>query len=701
MKNKFISIFIFICYFFNIDNIYAFTPNGVVACYEDTGNITVRKNVYDTSVGTLECGTKVEILGSVETGDSNSYKYLLTDGKIKGYVSGHYIITTVLTERAKEYYNTKENIETYKNYLKEKKFPDSYIPYLLEIHARHPNWEFTPEYINLNFNDVIYNEKLKGNSLIHKVNDFNYRSTEYNYNWLTDQYSTVNGEDNWYYASEKAVSFYLDPRNYLNEKYIFAMEGLNYVSGYHDVLTNVLKNSFVPAMYSNFYKTTPTDGSTGNYVNDIANIGFNNKLSTIHIGARILQEVGINGGTASSGNTFSYCDNTVKGFNCYRNGTSIINANKSASGYFNLYNIRAVANNYNTNIINGLIYAMGGLSKTETSYFRPWNTPYRAINGGAMFLAGDYVSINQDTLYYQKFDVSTNNGNYTHQYQQNIVAPISEGGITYGGYYKTPGILDIAFAFTIPVYNNMPSNNVTPPVLGSPNYYLKDLKVNGTTIENFVYNKLNYKISVPVATNKIKIDATKINSQASIAGTGDITLNSNNQDVKIIVTAGNGEKITYTINVIREDDPGIDINTILNNSSVKYNDTYIYGIKPGTNVSSLINNVKKITNYANITINSKSGEVKTDDSFRTGDTVTISSNKETKKYTIIIYGDLDGNGEINKSDLLLVKRHVYGYNKLSNEFEKSSDVDKDGDVDKSDLLIIKRQVYGYGVINQG
>ena len=37
----------------------------------------------------------------------HSYKYLITDGKIQGYVSGHYIITTVLTERAKEYYNTK------------------------------------------------------------------------------------------------------------------------------------------------------------------------------------------------------------------------------------------------------------------------------------------------------------------------------------------------------------------------------------------------------------------------------------------------------------------------------------------------------------------------------------------------------------------------------------------------------------------
>ena len=77
MKNKFISIFIFICCFFNIDSIYAFTPNGVVACYENTGDITVRKTISGTSVGTLECGAKVEILGSYETNDYYSYKYLI------------------------------------------------------------------------------------------------------------------------------------------------------------------------------------------------------------------------------------------------------------------------------------------------------------------------------------------------------------------------------------------------------------------------------------------------------------------------------------------------------------------------------------------------------------------------------------------------------------------------------------------------
>ena len=69
-------------------------------------------------------------------------------------------------------------------------------------------------------------------------------------------------------------------------------------------------------------------------------------------------------------------------------------------------------------IANGLIHAKE----------KGWNTKYKAIIGGASFLAEDYIDDGQDTLYLQKFDVDNSDEElYWHQYMQNILAAQSEG----------------------------------------------------------------------------------------------------------------------------------------------------------------------------------------------------------------------------------------------------------------------------------
>lgn len=688
MKNKFISIFIFICCFFNIESIYAFTPNAVVACYENTGDITVRETISGSSVGTLGCGTKIEILGSAETGDSYSYKYLITDGKIQGYVSGHYIITTVLTERAKEYYNKVENIETYKNILRQKNFPESYIPYLLETHARHPNWEFNAKTTKFNWNDTINGENIDNRNLVYYTFDDNYRSTDYRYDWATDKYSRAYKEPNWYVASKDALKFYMDPRNYLNEKYIFAFETLSFNANIHNTASveSVLKNSFMPKLYSSFYTTDKNDNSTKNYAQDIYNAGSNKGVSPLHMSTRMLLENGTDGSSSSDGRTFNYKDTEHKVH--------------TTSGFYNFFNIGAYGDDYNDNETNALVYAMGGLNKTATSYNRPWNTPYKSILGGAEFLSGGYISVGQDTLYFQKFDVSTPGASFSHQYQQNVTAQVNEGGQTYGGYYSVSGLLNNKLYFTIPVYEGIGDTINEPPVLGNPNNYLKDLKINGKTVEGFVYNKTDYKVSVPVATTSVDIGTTTINGNAKVSGNGKINITNMSTKVNLVVTAGNGNKRNYTIEIVREDDPKISISTILDNSSVKYNDSRIFGIKPSTNVSSLINNVKNVTSFASITIKDKDGNVKTDDRFKTGDKVIITSNNETKEFDVAIYGDVDGDGEITKLDYLAVLRHFYGYTKYEGVYLEAADADKNGVVDKLDYLAILRDFYGYAEIVQ-
>ena len=101
-------------------------------------------------------------------------------------------------------------------------------------------------------------------------------------------------------------------------------------------------------------------------------------------------------------------------------------------GIYNFYNIGA--NSGEDPIGNGLKYAS---NKTIGKYLLPWNDPVKAIKGGAIWIATNYIAVGQDTLYFQKYDVVSNGtALYNHQYMQNIFAARSEGYTTYSTYNK-------------------------------------------------------------------------------------------------------------------------------------------------------------------------------------------------------------------------------------------------------------------------
>ena len=97
---------------------------------------------------------------------------------------------------------------------------------------------------------------------------------------------------------------------------------------------------------------------------------------------------------------------------------------------------------------------------TEGSYGRPWTTPAKAIIGGAKLIAESYISKGQFTSYLKKFQVNPNaNANlYSHQYMTNIRAPWVEARTSYKAYSQV--LSDIAFTFTIPVFENMPEETL-------------------------------------------------------------------------------------------------------------------------------------------------------------------------------------------------------------------------------------------------
>lgn len=83
----------------------------------------------------------------------------------------------------------------------------------------------------------------------------------------------------------------------------------------------------------------------------------------------------------------------------------------------------------------------------------------------------------------------------------------------------------------------------------SKNNYLKSLSVEGATLSpEFNKDTLEYTVELEPETTSIKVNATKEDSTASITGTGDITVSEGDNNIKIVVTAQNGNERVYVIN---------------------------------------------------------------------------------------------------------------------------------------------------------
>ena len=130
-----------------------------------------------------------------------------------------------------------------------------------------------------------------------------------------------------------------------------------------------------------------------------------------------------------------------------------------------------------------------------------WDNPEKSIKGGAKFIAAEYISKGQSTLYLQKFDVDNSDGAlYYHQYMQNVSAAVSEG-LTVKNSYESMGFLGAngsSINFVIPVYNNMPQEASPSP--DGLKLVTENVKITGNEVciregksTNFnIVTKLNY-----------------------------------------------------------------------------------------------------------------------------------------------------------------------------------------------------------------
>lgn len=543
------------------------------------------------------------------------------------------------------------------------KFPSSYRSSITELHKLYPNATFTVLNTGLDWNDVVAGEnyiasgsKIQARSLLEYPSD-GYKSTNsIVYNWTTNVWNTnISGGsvNRWFAANENVIAYYLDPRNFLtyNSVFMFMNHGYNDNITYTtDAINGILSGSFMA--------NSKTNDGVHTFADAFIDAGKKSRISPYYLATRVIQEIG--------------------------KSTTRSNYVSGSTGYYNYYNIGATGSD---NLTNALAYAKEN----------GWDNDYKAIVGGALFISNGYFSTGQTTLYLEKFDVvDGGNGYYSHQYMQNVEVSVSEGNKLYKTYADN-GLTNTSMEFLIPIYNNMPSSTSLPNK-GNPNNYLKSITINGYTVSGFDMEKYEYNYNVSSAVSSVEIGTLKVANTSTVSGTGTIKLDGDNYKHVITVTAGNGSKKTYTINFTRDDSKPISVSDIVSTGGYVSDGTYISGISVGSSSDDLIKNLK-LNDNVSVKV-TDSGDKDKSGVIVTGDKVIIKSGDESKTYSVVIYGDVNGDSKIDKLDYLAILRHFYGYKVYSGAYLVSADVNRDGKVDKLDYLAVLRDFYGYSKIKQ-
>ncbi|WP_443712113.1 SH3 domain-containing protein [Ruminococcus bicirculans (ex Wegman et al. 2014)] len=482
-------------------------------CTADVLNVRSGAGTGYSKTGTVSYGDSLTILS--ETTDSSGAKwYKISCGNVTGYVSAAYVQLTSSGSQG-------SSDADFESYMTKQGFPESYKPYLRKLHEQHPKWIFTAQKLGVDWNTALKEECVVGRNLVHSSALASWKSMEKGaYDFNGGYWYGLDGS--WVAASKEIIMYYMDPRNFLNDTYIFMFENQSYDPSYQTEsgVKTILADTFMSRSY-----TCPDTKKKYTYSQTFMDAAKKSGVSPYHLASRCRNEQGVNGAPQSLG--------TVKGY----------------ENYFNFFDIQAYATSTMTAAEMGCKYA----KTTNPTYLLPWTNQYKSIVGGSIFLGTGYITKGQDTLYLQKFDmVDGGNGLYYHQYMTCVFGQANEAISLKNAYSQD--ILNSAMEFKIPVYNNMPDKLCPKPTSsGDNNNYLKSLSVSGTSISpKFDKFTASYTAKVNAEVSSVTVNANPLGKSAKVSGKGKVSLKTGENTVKVTCTAASGVKRTYTIKITRK-----------------------------------------------------------------------------------------------------------------------------------------------------
>ena len=547
-------------------------------------NVRTSPSTSAAKAGALSSNTAITVTSEVQGSDGYTW-YAVTGGGISGYVRSDYVKFPV------QYTGDAD----FESYLNQQGFPESYKNGLRQLHAEFPNWVFKAFQTNLDWNTVLDAELSGTGSLVESSSVSSWKSTDAGkYDWSSSTWPGFDGAT-WVAASREIVAYYMDPRNFLDESYVFQFLEQSYKENVQTLsgLQSMLKGSFMEgsvsltndsalrsgstASSSGTTSTASAAASSSDSVIDFSGPGESGTSSSVSTAetaadsnsvvtadgpggtASTSSENVVPGGSASSDGSrsqASYAEIIMEaaqqsGVSPYvlaamilqEQGSGSSDSISGQSGYYNYFNVGAYATSEMTAVQRGIWYAA-----QSGSYNRPWTSIEKSIVGGALFYAENYLNAGQNTLYLKKWNVQGSNM-YKHQYMTNVPGAAEEGAKLSAAY--SSDMKSAAHEFSIPVYLNMPDTAAAKPTGdGSPNNKLSSLSVDGFTLTpGFQMDTEQYTLVVDPSVTAVNVSASQAESHAQISGTGTVALTETSTTVNITVTAQNGTTRTYQITI--------------------------------------------------------------------------------------------------------------------------------------------------------
>jgi beta-N-acetylglucosaminidase len=262
-------------------------------------------------------------------------------------------------------------------------FPESYKRKLRALHNAYPSWIFESLLTGLDWIDSVNHEQpssyVDGSNEALRETYTDARNDGVSCKDGSGSYCLKEG-NNWYLANTQTTAYYLDPRNFLTDRYILMFEKLAFSPVHNEkVIQTLLNSTFMQGM-------SALDNQT--YASIFVEAGQAANVSAIYLASLAIQESGTNGSMATTGEQFTY------------NGVTY-------QGLFNFFNIGA-SSSETSPIRAGLVWANGGSQTT-------------IVGGGSVPVSkteGDYLGrlgLNKNTGYLTGIDISRTAGSLQSQ----------------------------------------------------------------------------------------------------------------------------------------------------------------------------------------------------------------------------------------------------------------------------------------------
>ena len=514
-----------------------------------------------------------------------------------------------------------------------------------QLKTKHPNWSFKILYTDIDWNEAIGNEYLG-----HGSSPKNLVPKTHNSSWICNICGVDKAYDNgsWRCASKSGIEYMMDPRNSINEADIFQFEELTSTGSDVNIVKKMTNGTFLQGREQ-----------------EITNIANTKGVNAYYIVARLIQEQGKSGSELISGKT----------------------------GYYNAFNFGASGSTSEQVIANGLAYAKK----------KGWDTLEKSISGGVDLIANEYIKIGQNTLYFQKFNV-TKKSTFAHQYQQNLFAAKTESATLRNTYLDIESY-DSKHTFIIPVFKNMPPKACLTPDGNSTATSGADLvKINVTTSlklrkapEDSTKVDWLWKNEIVARLEKgtTKINGAywdkiqKANGNVGYAPRETFDYETDYKLYLVPINTTNGSNNSGN----NSNSNGNNSNNNSNNNENKYHNT----------VKVLINDEKKIIKVspdaiAKDILEAFGGSVKitkADGSFLNGENDNMATNFIVKDtYTVIKKGDANADGIVNSFDYIRVMNYIMGRKQLNGYEKEAADANNDGIVNSFDYIRIMNYIMG-------